>query len=56
MPRKPERIMPTDEKDARINRGITAGPDSPEPTATDFRNARPVTIGWDKVRGRADHD
>jgi len=42
MPRKPEFIMPTDEEDARINRGIASDLDSPELTAADFRNARPA--------------
>ncbi|MFT8711447.1 hypothetical protein [Komagataeibacter rhaeticus] len=42
MPRKPAIIMPTDEENALINRGITSAPDSPELTAADFRNARPA--------------
>lgn len=42
MPRKPEFIMPTDEEDARINRGIASDLDNPELTAADFRNARPA--------------
>ncbi|WP_349934799.1 BrnA antitoxin family protein [Acetobacter sp. A11-2] len=44
MPRKPEFIIPTDEEDALINRGISLDADSPELTAEDFFNAKPASV------------
>ena len=44
MPRKPKFIMPTDEEDAQINRGISQDADNPELTAEDFLNAKPASV------------
>ncbi|GAB2886064.1 hypothetical protein GCM10027093_21410 [Paraburkholderia jirisanensis] len=42
MPDKRNIVMPTDEEDAAINRGIAADPDTYEVPAEDFRKMRPV--------------
>lgn len=42
MPRKPEFIIPTDEEDALINRGISQDANNPELTAQDFLHAKPI--------------
>lgn len=41
---KPDLIMPTEEEDEAINRGIALDPDNPELTEEDFARMRPV---WD---------
>ncbi|MQS00157.1 BrnA antitoxin family protein [Gluconobacter aidae] len=42
MSRKTNIIMPTDEEDARINRGIALDIDNPELTEADFQAMRPA--------------
>jgi uncharacterized protein (DUF4415 family) len=49
MSRKPDLIMPTDEEDAAINRGIAADPDNPELTDADFARMRPAEMAHPKL-------
>jgi len=43
MLRKPDFIMPTDEEDASITRGISNDPDNPELSDADFARMQPAT-------------